>query len=150
MWYRVFGYPNRLYTAREILALSLMPNDLISVNAQDNLFEFSEWYVFSDTYIQNLIAKDLGYTVGDDGVIHRTVSQSQTQSTKNLGYSIGDDGTLHKTHPNQHPQYQPTTKTNSSTSNNSFESWWENIGGCFVWFIFALLGYCLLNVILGK
>lgn len=45
MWYRVFGYPNRLYTAREILALSLMPNDLISVNAQDNLFGFSEWYV---------------------------------------------------------------------------------------------------------
>ena len=112
MWYRVFRYPNRIYSAREILALSLMPNDLI--------------------------AKDLGYTVGDDGVIHRTVSQSQTQSPKNLGYSIGDDGALHKTHPNQHPQYQPTTKTNSSTSNNSFESWWENIGGGVLFGLFLL------------
>lgn len=149
MWYRVFRYPNRLYSAREILALSLMPNDLISVNVQDNLFTFSEWYVFSDSYIQNLIAKDLGYTVGDDGVIHRIVSRSQTQSPKDMGYSIGD-GVLHKTHSNQHSQYQPTTQTNGSSSNNSFESWWENIGGCFVWFIIGLLGYCFLNVILGK
>lgn len=144
MWYRVYKYPNHLYSASEILKLSLAPTDWVKVNGVD------KWYFFSDPYIQNLLAKDLGYSIGDDGVIHRTVSQPQTQSPKNLGYSIGDDGVLHKTHPNQHPQYQPTTKTNSSTSNNSFESWWENIGGCFVWFIFALLGYCLLNVILGK
>ena len=133
-----------------------------------------EWYYASDfPSYEELNARENGYKLMPDGsiekikekqsvnvekkiplercgVIHRTVSQSQSQSPKNLSYSIGDDGALHKTHPNHHPQNQPTTKTNSSSSNNSFESWWENIGGCFVWFIFALLGYCFLNVILGK
>lgn len=111
MWYRVYKYPNHLYSASEILKFSLAPTDWVKVNGVD------KWYFFSDPYIQNLLAKDLGYSIGDDGVIHRTVSQPQ--SPENLGYAIGDDGVLHKTSSLPQQQYQPTKEIGDSSSRDN-------------------------------
>lgn len=67
--FKVFKFEDELYTADEVMQLGLSSTDLImQVTSEGETFR---WLHFDDPLIQAQLSEELGYSVNDDGVVHR-------------------------------------------------------------------------------
>ena len=65
MWYRL-KTDNKIYSASELTGLHLDSMALVKIVGRT-----PSWCHYNDDMVQRLLNADVGYTFGDDGVIHK-------------------------------------------------------------------------------
>ena len=65
MWYRL-KTDNQIYTASELIGLHLDSNALVKIVGRT-----PSWCHYNDDIVQRQLNADVGYAIGDDGVIHK-------------------------------------------------------------------------------
>ena len=65
MWYRL-KTDNQIYTASELIGLHLDSNALVKIVGRT-----PSWCHYNDDMVQRQLNADVGYAIGDDGVIHK-------------------------------------------------------------------------------
>ena len=86
MWYRL-KTDNKIYSASELTGLHLDSMALVKIVGRT-----PSWCHYNDDIVQRLLNADVGYTFGDDGVIHKEngLSNNDAEITDKIDqYDIG-------------------------------------------------------------
>lgn len=127
--YQVYVYGQRMFTAKELVDLQLKDNELVRR-------ENGPWRNYGNAEFQRLLYLDLGYTIDDDGTLHRIPTQS------NSGYTVGSDGTIYRHQQHTQTSNESQQYTTTSTPTNESDSNCLGIIAAFVLPFVVLFGLC--------